>query len=136
MQKEREEREMKDEAKKYFIYVVVLAVLIAGYYVFSGYISDNRTRDADIRKQFETLERNQQLLTTKLDGISKDLAQSQRRIETISSRIANAESGVAEVAGKLNDSQKSLAESAGLIEANQRLFQTVRKRTESQTSKP
>ena len=124
---------MNENQKNYLIAALLLAVCVLGWVLFSN-ISDIGKRDADIRKQFQTLERNQHDLTTRLDGITKDLAQSQRRIETISSRIANAEAGVSEVAGQLADSQKSLTESAGLIDSNERILQGIRKRAEA-TSK-
>ena len=124
---------MNENQKNYLIAALLLAVCVLGWVLFSN-ISDIGKRDADIRKQFQTLERNQHDLTTRLDGITKDLATSQRRIETISSRIANAEAGVSEVAGQLADSQKSLTESAGLIDSNERILQGIRKRAEA-TSK-
>ena len=119
--------------KTYSTIAVVLACVFL--YFVGSYISDNGARDKDIRNQLTTLETNQRLLTTQFDGLIKDVAQSQRRIETITGRIANAESGVSEVAGKLADSQKSLTESAGLIDSNERIISAIRQRAESNSSK-
>ena len=120
--------------KNWIIGIACLALALAAYYYFGG--NNNGIRDTDIKQQLETLGRNQQLLTTKFDGLAKDLAQSQRRVATIEIRIGNAEAGVSEVAGKLADSQIALTESAGLIDANESILRGIRQRAENQASKP
>ena len=122
--------DVTDETKKIGVYVACAAVAAFLWFVLSGNLPSDRARDKAIREQFATLERNQRDLATRLDGIAKDLAQSQRRIETISGRIANAEAGVSEVAGQLADSQIALTESAGLIDANKRIIQAIQSRAE------
>jgi len=125
---------VNENIKKYLVYaVVLLAVGFAGYWLYLSYVSSNGIRDADIKQQLETLSRNQQLLTTKFDGLTKDVAASQRRVDSIASRIANAENGVSEVAGKLADSQVALTESAGLIDENERIIQSIQQRAKTDT---
>ena len=120
---------MNENAKKIVLLVACVLVAIAAYYYFGG--NNNGIRDTDIKQQLETLSRNQQLLTTKFDGLSKDLAQSQRRVASIEIRIGNAEAGVSEVAGKLADSQIALTESAGLIAENERIISAIQQRAKS-----
>lgn len=125
---------MNENLKKYLIYfAVLLAVGVAGYWLYCSFVSSNGIRDAEISRQLEEARRNQQLLTTQLDGLSKDLTKSQRRVEAIESRITNAEIGVSEVSGKLADSQIALTESAGLIAENERILSTIQQRTKSGT---
>ena len=119
------------DAKKITVFVACLALALAAYYYFGS--NNNGIRDTDIKQQLTTLERNQQLLTTKFDGLAKDLAQSQRRVATIEIRIGNAEAGVSEVAGKLADSQIALTESAGLIAENERILRAIQQRAEGGT---
>ena len=120
---------MNENAKKIILFVACLALAFAAWYYFGG--NNNGIRDTDIKQQLETLSRNQQLLTTKLDGLSKDLAQSQRRVATIEIRIGNAEAGVSEVAGRLADSQIALTESAGLIAENERIISAIQQRAKN-----
>ena len=108
----------------------MLAAALA-YSLWGGILSGVRAGDAAIKQQLATLERNQQLLTTKLDGLAKDLAASQQRVVRIESRITNAEIGVGEVAGKLADSQIALTESAGLIAENERIISAIQQRAKS-----
>ena len=120
--------------QKYKAWIIGAAVLVAlgvAGYLLGGYYVDYRTRDADVTAKLETLGRNQQLLTTKFDGLAKDLAQSQRRVASIEIRIGNAEAGVSEVAGKLADSQIALTESAGLIAENERILSAIQQRAKS-----
>ena len=115
--------------KNWFIGIACLALAFAAWYFFSG--NNNGIRDTDIKQQLETLGRNQQLLTTKFDGLANDLAQSQRRVASIEIRIGNAEAGVSEVAGKLADSQIALTESAGLIAENERILSAIQQRAKN-----
>jgi hypothetical protein len=122
---------MIEYAKKAFILVACVAIGFTAYTLFSGYSDGAGTKD--ITAKLATLERNQQLLTTLLDGISKDLAKSQRRVEAIEIRIGNAEAGVSEVTGRLADSQTKLTESAGLISENERIIREILKRNEGKS---
>ena len=119
---------MIDYAKKAFILVACIAIGFTAYTLFSGFGDGAGVKD--ITAKLATLERNQQLLTTQLDGISKNLAQSQRRVEAIEVRIGHAEAGVSEVTGRLADSQTKLTESAGLIAENERIIRSILKRDE------
>lgn len=124
------------DVKKISVGIAVLLIILWGGYLLGGILHSDGAGDAAIREQLETLGRNQQFLTTKLDGLGKDLAESQRRIESVEGRITNAEAGVDEVAGKLADSQIALTESAGLITANERILRAVRERAKVKTGKP
>ena len=117
------------DAKKITVLVACLALALAAWYFFGG--NNNGIRDTDIKQQLETLSRNQQLLTTRLDGLATDLAKSQRRVETIAGRIANAEAGVSEVTSRLADSEIALTESAGLIAENERILSAIQQRAKS-----
>ena len=122
---------MSNENKAYIVIIVLAAAL--SYCLWSGILHDNGAGDSAIREQLATIERNQHDITTRLDGITKDLAQSVRRVESIEERIDRAESGVAEVAGQLADSQIALTESARLIDENQRIISAIRQRAEKNT---
>ena len=119
------------DAKKITVFVACLALALAAYYFFGG--NNNGIRDTDIKQQLETLGRNQQLLTTKFDGLAKDVAQSQRRVASIEVRIGNAEAGVSEVTNRLADSQIALTESAGLIAENERILSAIQQRAKGVT---
>ena len=119
------------------ILVALLAVGFgAGWYLLGRDGAGDGAGDAAIKQQLETLGRNQQLLTTRLDGIAKDLAQSQQRVGRIEERVGAAQAGVAEVAGQLADSQKSLAESAGIIAESERIIREIQQRAKSNSAKP
>ena len=105
-------------------------------YMLWGNVPSDGTGDTAIKQQLATLERNQQLLTTRLDGIAKDLAQSISRVDGISKRIGAAEAGVDEVAGRLADSQIALTESAGIIAESERVIREIQQRAKSNSAKP
>jgi archaellum component FlaC len=123
--------------KKSHLYYILLAVVLlfifsfVGGYLFSGRnVASERERDKEIIRKLDTAISNQQRITTQLDGISKTVSDSVKRIGAIEERIGGIEGITQEVIGRFREIDSLLAESRRNNETDKRIFQDILERNE------
>lgn len=123
---------MNEKGKKNFLLAAVFLLAVAIGYWFGIKSDSDGSRAADITAKLDEALANQRRLTAQLDGISKGIGESVRRVESIEGRIGRVEAGINEAQRRFGESDRLISESRRLNSENERLVRTILERNEGQ----